>query len=499
MLRGLLDRAAARLGYARPMRRGYDAGTWSRLTNSWVGESSAINAEIFRSLRMMRARSREMAINDPYARRFLQMVAVNVIGNTFKFQSLAGDRRLNGQIEADGPARVMIEGGFADWSRRGVCELTGRMSFLSLLRLYARTLARDGEVLVRRVRDAQMNRYGYALQFIDIDRLDETYNDQLPNGNSVRMSVELDRLGRPVAYHILKRHPRDWQWAQEQERERVPATDVWHDFVTDSAEQIRGVPWMHAALIRMHHLGKFDEAAVIAARIGASELGLIQSPNGDPPAEFVDGKAASDGAAPWKFYVDVEPGKYRSLPPGYEFKDIPRPYPQQAYEVFQKACLRGVASGLGVSYNSLGADLEGVNYSSIRQGVLEERDSWMTIQGHVSDGFADVVARDWIEMSLAMRAVNLPLAKLEKFSAFTWQPRRWSWVDPKSDMEANVLAIEKGLKSRRAVIAEGGEDIDDVWSDLQAETAKAGQMGLNFTTAAKGAANETNNQPNPAK
>lgn len=509
MLGGLIDRVATRLGYVRPVvaRRGYDAGTWSRLTNSWTGDDASANAQVFKSLRMMRARSRDMAMNDPYAKRFLQMCAVNIVGNTWKLQSLAGDVRLNGQIEPDAPARTIIERGFGEWRKRGMCELTGRQSLQSFAQLYVKTLARDGEVLVRRVRGPDVNRFGYALQFVDIDRLDETYHEDLPNGNIVRMSVEMSRTGRPVAYHLLRRHPADYLFsvggAGAQERERVPAQDVYHDFVMDRPEQIRGVPWMHAAMIRMHHLNKFDEAAVIAARIGASELGVIQSPNGDPPVEFVDGATPpKEGDAAWKFHVQLEQGVWRSLPPGYELKDIPRAYPQAAYEVFQKACLRGVASGLGVAYNSLGSDLEGVNYSSIRQGVLEERDAWMMLQGHLADGFGETLARDWIEMSLATRAVPLPLSKLDKFSRFAWQARRWSWVDPKSDIEAAILAIDNKLKSRRAFIAESGEDIDDVWTDLAAEQQTAAEMGISLTKAApaaKGPKNEADDQPNPEK
>jgi capsid protein len=70
----------------------------------------------------------------------------------------------------------------------------------------------------------------------------------------------------------------------------MPADEIIHVFVPEFAEQVRGVPWMYAALLNLVHLGAFEEAAVIAARIGAANMGFIESPDG--------GKTLADMAAP---------------------------------------------------------------------------------------------------------------------------------------------------------------------------------------------------------
>lgn len=457
---GLIDKIAARFGY---QRRSYDAGQWQRLSASWSMSDLSVNSALWSSLRAMRARSRDLARNDAYARRFLAMCRTNIAGpDGMRLQAAVTDT--NGA--ADVQANAIIEREWEKWQRRGSVEITGRMSGPGLDQLYAWTLARDGEVLVKRVRGAN-NRWGYTLQMLDVARLDETYNDDRPNGNVVRMSIEMDMTGRPVAYWLRKFQVRDavngFAWTSE--RERIPAEDIWHDFIVYDAEQIRGVPWMHAAMMRLWQLGKFDEAALVAARIGAGKLGVIESPNGEPPENIASGKDSAGN-----FLTDTEAGQYWTLPPGYQLKSWDPTYPAEAFDPFEKALLRGIASGLDVSYVSLANDLEGVNYSSIRQGVLDEREAWKTLQGHIASGFKSVAFRDWIETSLLKGAlIPLPPSKVEKFDAPKWRCKRWAWVDPLKDRDEAVLAIDNRLKSRTQVAADEGLDIEDVFRELGQE------------------------------
>ena len=171
------------------------------------------------------------------------------------------------------------------------------------------------------------------------------HNDDLPNGNVIRMGIELDRSGRAVAYWISTRHPGDLRFSAYAvgERERVPAEDIIHDFVQDRPEQIRGVPWMHAAMIRLNHLGAFDEAAIIAARIGAAKMGFWTSKDGDASA------LADDRDASGNLITEAEPGTFQMAPEGYEFSAFDPKYPEANHDAFTKACLRGIASGFGVS------------------------------------------------------------------------------------------------------------------------------------------------------
>ena len=165
-------------------------------------------------------------------------------------------------------------------------------------------------------------------------------------------------------------------------------------------------------------------------------------------------------------------------------------YPNEVFDPFTKAILRRISSGLDVAYNSLANDLEGVNYSSIRAGVLEERDQWGTLQNWFIDALLEPIYAEWFPRAMLAGAITmpngsaLPLAKQEKFSAHEWQGRRWSWVDPMKDIEAARLEIKTGIASPQMVAARNGVDVEDVIDSIAAfesMVAKAKVTLIDFT------------------
>lgn len=465
---GVLDYFAGKLGFARKPARGYGyaAADKSRLTASLLAESQFINNTLRYQLRTLRARSRQAAQNNPFARRFAQMVVDNVCGPVpFRMEGKVRNRK--GKF--DTTANDALEAAWSSWSKPGNCEVTGKWSWSATQRLVVRTLAVDGELLLKKLRGPEYGKHGYRLQIIDADRLSELKNASLANGGAIHAGVEVDASGKPVGYHLLKRKPSQWQGAgYTAETEFVPADDMIHVFVPEFAEQIRGVPWMYAALLNLVHLGAFEEAAVIAARIGASNMGFIQSPDGGQTLAQSQGKDGSGNPQ-----INNEPGSFQFLPPGYEIGGWNPKYPDAAIEPFIKACLRGVAAGVGVAYHNLANDLEGVNYSSARIGELDERDSWMSLQNFVAEHLHQPLYEDWLRMQVLTGTLPFELDKLDKYKAVYWQGRRWQWIDPLKEVGAAIEAVNARLKSRTRVVAEMGEDFEAVLEEIAAEEQMA--------------------------
>ena len=144
---------------------------------------------------------------------------------------------------------------------------------------------------------------------------------------------------------------------------------------------------------------------------------------------------------------------------GTSFQSWNPDHPTGNYAGFVKSCLRGIAAGLGVSYNMIANDLEGVNYSSIRAGLLDEREYYKAVQRWYIDSLIAPVFSGWLETNILNGTINLPSAKMSKFNSpgvAHWMPRRWAWVDPLKDQQASVLAVENQFKSKRQVVAEMG-------------------------------------------
>jgi lambda family phage portal protein len=454
-----------------PRKKKIEAGEITRLSASWAPANMAADEEVRRSLEKIRARSRDLSYNNEYARKFLQMVATHIVGPAgFTLQALAAD----GQ-KPDRLARDAIESAFYQWGQRGICEATGRMGFAELQRLVVETVARDGEALLLRRRGAD-NAFGYELKLVEIDRLPVHKNDTLKGGNKIVMGVELNADGRAVAYW-LNMGELETATAQTVSLTRIPADDVIHLYRPGRPEQHRGLPWMHPVMTGLKMLAGYEEAAIVAARVGAAKMGFYTSPDGtaDPLADdHVEGE----------FYQDAEAGAFSVLPPGYKFESWDPDYPHQGYEAFVKSRLRSIASGLGIAYHTLANDLADVNYSSARAGTIEERDNWIVLQNWLVDGLLRPVFNDWLAEALKKGAIvmamgsALPVAKAAKWGVHEWQGRRWTWVDPLKDIEAAKLAISSGLASPYSIAAQQGLDLADVIDAIASANKLAAAAGL---------------------
>lgn len=457
---------------AAPRRRGYDAGQDSRLLYSWITGQASADRDVRQALKRLRARSRDLADNNDYARRFLQVLENNVVGpDGVRLQARA--KRPDGRL--DEPDNALIEDRFKQWAKRGVCTVDGRHSLNSAARLVLRSCARDGEVLVRLVRGRPAgNRHGIALQIIESDQLDFDYWATARNGNEIRMGVEIDRFSRPVAYYLLPYHPGDDVMRRgATERERVPAEDVVHVYRPDRSSQTRGVPWIASAIMRLKMLGGYEEAELVAARTASAKMGFFVSPDGEAgPQEDV----TKDG----DHITDAQPGSFERLAAGEDFKPFDPQHPTTAFDGFVKALLRGTSAGLGVSYHALSNDLSEANYSSLRQGALEDRDAWRTLQSWLIECFYEPVYAAWLEMAIVSGALPLPFSRLDKFRSVEWQPRGWQWVDPLKEVNAHKIAVEQGFKSRRQIVAETGKDFEAVVQEIAADNDLAAKNGVTF-------------------
>lgn len=448
----------------------YAAAAEDRLTASWRDYAPGINEILRRDLDKLRSRARELERNNAFARKFLRLVARNLIGPAgFVLQARVEDA----PGRPDTAANAAIEMAFWRWAKRGACDITGRMSFADLCRAVVTSTARDGESLVRIVRGADANNAaGVALHLIDAGRLDTARNEQAASGrNAIVMGIEVDHYRRPISYWIKPASE-----GASSSAVQVPASEVLHIYRTDHADQMRGLPWMHASMLDLHDLGEFNRSAMVAARKGADTIGFIVSPTGEAqPGEEDDNGVPLEISAP---------GTYQVLPDGYDIRTPDSAFPNTAYEPFVKAILRRISSGFDVSYNTLASDLEGVNYSSIRAGMLDERDEWMLLQNWFTDAFLEPVFEVWFAHALAAGAIvmdngsALPVGKRDKFSVHEWQGRRWAWVDPLKDIDAARLAIQTGIASPQMIAAQNGVDAEDVLDSLAAYEAMVKAKGV---------------------
>ncbi len=182
--------------------------------------------------------------------------------------------------------------------------------------------------------------------------------------------------------------------------------------------------------------------------------------------------------------TEAEPGAIERLPRGLHFKEWDPAHPNDAYNDFVKGQLRAISTGLGLSYNKLANDLESVNFSSLREGNLAERETWKSLQEWLFDQWKRPQYDDWLEMALIAGAIK-PLApeRIEKYKRVEFVGRRWPWVDPLKEQQANELSLNQGLRSRSEIIREMGRDPEEVWEEIRSENELMESLGVTVTTS----------------
>jgi lambda family phage portal protein len=498
---GFLERVATRLGYVSQaaadqqsqqraqwvarrvlteqaaQRRSLLAALTTNDTASWGSDFLHINAETATGLTTVRARSRDAAWNNGYAKRFVGMVERNVLGpRGVEYQSRV--TQTDGQLKPRVNER--LEAGWRTFSKPGALDVTGRYSLRQAERLVLRHTVVDGEVFVRIV--PGRGPHGVQIQLLPADAVPVTYSADLGGGRKIRQGIEIDAFGAVLAYHMRRDDTTlddVGEWAGATMRLlRVPASEVMHIMLPSQIGQLRGVPWMATALKRMYQAADFAASGLNKARESAKRGGwLTQDPDAAPlrPEDLTDGK---DGEG--QSYASLHDGTWEMLPTGLKAEPFESEYPNIEYGQFIKDCVRDMAGSLDVAYVTLGNDLEAVNYSSGQLGLEDERTFWMGLQEwFIHDAFMAPLHTRWLPYALLVEPelATLQFDRIPQYvAAANWQPHRWRPLDESKTTAAQKEKLAMRLTSPQREMRQAGIDPDEVLAELREWQAKTADL-----------------------
>ena len=469
---------------ARYVKRGWSPTESGPLFGDFFGDGGSADVEIEQRLEISRQRSRKLARTNPYASRYFSIYIANVIGED-GIQLKPRVRSRDGLPDQLANRRLADE--WAAWGRSGNCTVDGQLSWRQVEELLAISRERDGEVLLRLVRGPNLNRWGFAVELIEADRLDLSYSTRRSGGNEVRMGVEYARGTRKVvAYHILTAHPGDPARTERlgsRFRKRIPAREIIHFFRRDRIGQSRGTPRLEASMARLHMLGGYEEAEVVAARAGSAKFMVIKTESG-ADYEGTDVEEDGDGGNAREIFTEMSPGVVEELGEGQTAEMMDPTHPTTQYGAARKAFLQGVASGTPAGYNAIANDLEGVNFSSLRHHNLQERDGWKCEQRDAINQVSTPVYEAWLEMSLLGNALApLEIGSFERYRAVQWAGKRWDWIDPLKEAQANAASLPMYGKTITEIAHERGRTVRDIAEEVSEEFKTFEAMGLEHPLA----------------
>jgi lambda family phage portal protein len=474
-------------GQAKALLTGFKGANDENLQD-WAFLPLEINTILRNDLQKLRARSRDLARNDDTTRRFLSLLKQNVLGHRGiilqaknKLRNGKPDKKWNAEIEREWKA-------FGSKRRyRGQSispSACGQMSWRQIQWLVLMSRAVDGECFIQILRGYPHNRHRYAVRFLNPDLLDSTYStDETENGNRVDMGIELDEFNRPVAYHFSESHPTKKYATTSKEKTRIPADQILHVYRKEHVGQLRGIPDFAAVMHKIKMLNGVHEAIVVGWRVAAAKMGFFVSkesedfpdPSADPDDEYAERQAPENS-------FDATPGSFDYITDATDFKQFDVDYPTSTYGEGYKVFMRQLSNGLNVSSPTLSNDYSDVNYSSLRQALLEDREGWRCVQAEMEDDFERPMFDDWYDWTNTItQRFNITAAKRAMDPVVEAIPRGWPWVDPLKEVKAQVEAIGANLRTRQSIMADnnGADFMEtvDTLRDEQEALAAAGLVG----------------------
>jgi len=457
---------------------GYEGASTKTRARHFVTADRSPNRAVLGDGATLRSRARQLVRNSPWASNAVEAWVTNCIGT--------GVRPRPQTTDPDLKRRIMTL-----WNRWVTqADADGHLDYYGLQALVTREQMEAGEILVRQ--RFRLPKDGLAvplqLQVIEADHLPLSMSQPGIGRNTIRAGIEFDLLGKRVAYHLLRDHPGDSSLTfRANSTSIVPADQILHVFKPLRAGQIRGVTGFAPVMIKMLDIDAYDDAEVTRKKTAALFTGFITSSldkdsisAGDPST--VNDDNAIDGQTGAR-RVDLEPGMMQILDPGEDIKFSDPADVGGSYEAFLKMQLRAIASGLGVTYEQLSGDLSGVNFSSIRAGLIEFRRRCLMHQAQIINcQFNAPVWRAWFRQAVLSGALSIGRRDVEDpdVSGVKWIGQGFEYVNPVQDQQAQLSANRAGYKSRGQIATSMGRDPEELEAEIAEENARADASGLIF-------------------
>lgn len=445
--------------------RNYDAGETDRLNASWRTTSTGTAEQTDGFYRdTLRNRSRDLERNSDMAESIILNFEKNIIGTGFKLQATTKNEELNKKIEEL----------WKEWKKPKNCDVTAQQSFDEICRMVVRRKKIDGGIIiVKRYTDDGM--LPFALQIREVDDLDTMMNSS-QDGKRIVNGIEYNSYNRPIAYH-LKTY--DTSGLYLQKSERIESKDIIFLWTKRRPSQIREVSEMASTLNRIRDVNSYMEAVAIKERVAACLSAFIKRalPTGGYGRDSA--KTVKNSSYSGK---TLSPGMIMELNPGDDVAVVTPPGQGSSAADFIGLQQRLAGAGQGLSYEAVSRDMSQTNYSSARQGLLDDQKTYEIEQLFLVDHMlTDIYESFLISAVLSGKLIIRDFWNNQKeYLKHSWTSAGMKWIDPLKEANANKVALESGQTTLAEIAASRGSDWKDVIDQRALENEYAASKGVSI-------------------
>lgn len=467
---------------------GYKGGGMGRELGLWRPARQSADKDLLPQLPTMQARAYDLDRNYALTSGGHQITVDNVIGTGLTIVPNPNFQVLGLSAEWAKEWRREVKLQFTNWANDHEAHIdAGRRNNLAgLFGLALRSYLSTGEILASAEWFGRRGcRFNTSVQMIDPLRL-ENSNFQRDT-ETLRAGVFLGRRGNPIAYNIRQGGEIDGQgqsWKKVSRENRFGRRNIFHHFDAKRPGQSRGVTGLASVMAKSKMLEKFQDHALESAIVNSMYAAYIKSSM--PHLDVASALGATAEPTDLSGYLGQKQEYYKDadfvkldgvkIPHLFPDEDIVMTsanHPGPNFEAFEKAMIRHLAAGLGLSYEQLARDYSQTNYAGARAALME---SWKFFTGkrvNIIAPFGSWIYSLFLEEAIDNGTIEIPTASgqspIEAFwdskAAFTrasWTGNAKGHIDPLKEVRADNEEVDNFMATLEGKTAERGLDWEDV-------------------------------------
>lgn len=366
----------------------------------------------------------------------------------FSFEPKTGDKSLDAELRA-----------LMEWFGRPYnCDVTGRHNLSSLIRMAEERRLVDGDCFFIKLSNGQ-------LQAIESDRVRDP--EKITDEDWVH-GIQVNRGGRSQRVAIWRR---DKTGGYDFERS-VPSKNVYHLGYFQRFDQVRGVSPLAPAINTLRDCYESYDYAL--AKLKVSQMfGLVLSR--ENAGGFSDVTKDDDVTGGYK--VDFGKGPVMlDLDPGDEASIIESRNPSNEFQNFSQQMISLSLKSVDIPYSFF--DEGYTNFFGSRSAFIHYEKACKVKQQQLSELLNHITG--WrMKLFIADGTLRLPRRMTLGDLNWEWVADGTPWWNPLQEINADIAAINSGLKSRSMVVRERhGKEFRDVVDQLRDEQQYMADAGI---------------------
>lgn len=427
------------------------------------------------ALKTLRLRSRQLVKDNPIAAG-AQQAFINYICDAGPTVKVRGTGKLQTR-----EAQEFID------SQTRKADISATISLAQILEQLVASAFIDGDILINLPLDTKRAGVQTVVELIEAQRV------KTPNGlgkrnkidaELVRHGVKYDTEGRIQGYYVKKLEYMSNYAESEDHYDFYPMYKEFNGFrrrvtwlfkapLNARPKSSRQYPIMTPVITLFKYMKDYLEAVLIGARVAACFSAFVKSEN---PNAVYSGMTVENGTVTkdpkdLNRNTKLQPGAIFYMKPNENIEFASPNRPNDNVDAFLVRLQTLVSMALRIPYALLFQDLNSVNYSSWRGGMLEVKrlvGRWR----RDLNAIVDWILRTWMLEGMIRGEVRGSLDKLSMI-------QRWpifGELDPEKQGRADKLRLQNGTVSRQMIAEEQGTNYEDITAELLEEALTAVEL-----------------------